>query len=78
VVVAIGLLLDLRVVRVVLVVEPLLLPMELQHLLLGAAQLQHQFKVIAVAIQARLVQMCVMAVAVAQARRVVMYQARRL
>jgi hypothetical protein len=49
--------------------------MELQHLLLGAAQLQHQFKVIAVAIQARLVPMFAMVVAVAQARLVVMYRA---
>jgi hypothetical protein len=61
-------------VLVVLVAEPLLLVMELHPQLLVAAQ-QIPCKVIVVAIQARLVPMFVMAVAVAQARLVVMYRA---
>jgi hypothetical protein len=67
----------LRGVRVVLVVEPLLHTMELQLPFLVAAQSQLQCKVIAVAIQALLVLMCVMVEAVVQVRLVVMYQARR-
>jgi hypothetical protein len=51
--------------------------MELQPPLLVVVQLQHQFKVIAVVTQARLVQMFAMVEVVVQARLVAMYQAQR-